>query len=201
MKRVRVLVISDDTLSRAGLAALIAGRDVEVAGQGALADAPALAASREPDVVAWDVGPGVENRAGPGLADVPVVALLWDDTQAAAAIAAGARGIVLRETAPDRLVAALQAVARGLVVIDPALPDLVPRARPPVSDLVEPLTPRENEVLQLLAEGRSNKSIASRLGISEHTAKFHVNAILGKLGATTRTEALAHAARLGLVLL
>jgi two-component system, NarL family, nitrate/nitrite response regulator NarL len=196
---VRVLVISDDALARAGLAALIATPDVVVVGQGTLADAVALGASREPDVIAWDLGPGVPGAAD--LGDAPVVALLWDETQEAAAVAAGARGIVLRDTAPDRLVAALQAVGRGLVVIDPALPDLLPRRRAATSDLVEPLTPRENEVLQLLAEGRSNKSIAARLGISEHTAKFHVNAILGKLGATTRTEALAQAARLGLVLL
>lgn len=195
----RVLVISDDALARSGLAGLIEGRDVEVVGQGALADAPALAAARDPDVVAWDLGP--EVPVDPGLADAPVLAVLWDESQGPAAVAAGARGVVLRETAPERLVAALEAVARGLVVIDPVLADLLPRRRPTGSDLVEALTPREDEVLQLLAEGRSNKSIAARLGISEHTAKFHVNAILGKLGASTRTEALAHAARLGLVLL
>ena len=128
------------------------------------------------------------------------MAILWDDAQGAAAVAAGAGGVVLRDTAPERLVSALEAVAQGLVVIDPLLAELLPRRRI-AADLVEPLTPRENEVLQLLAEGRSNKSIAARLGISEHTAKFHVNAILGKLGAATRTEALAQAARLGLVLL
>ena len=72
----------------------------------------------------------------------------------------------------------------------------------PVADaLVEPLTPREAEVLQLLAEGLTNRRIAERLGISEHTAKFHVNAILGKLGARSRSEAIAQAARLGLLLL
>jgi two-component system, NarL family, nitrate/nitrite response regulator NarL len=198
---VRVLVISDDALARAGLAALIAGRDVSVVGQGAPGDAAALAVSSQPDVVAWDLGPGAETPADIGLADVPALAILWDEAQGPAAVASGARGIVLRDTAADRLVAALEAVARGLVVLDPALADLLPRRRSAPSDLVEPLTPRENEVLQLLAEGRSNKSIASRLGISEHTAKFHVNAILGKLGAATRTEALAQAARLGLVLL
>jgi two-component system, NarL family, nitrate/nitrite response regulator NarL len=64
-----------------------------------------------------------------------------------------------------------------------------------------PLTPREMEVLQLVAEGLTNRRIAGRLGISEHTAKFHVNAILGKLGASSRSEAVAQAARLGLVLL
>ena len=64
---------------------------------------------------------------------------------------------------------------------------------------MEPLTPREREVLGLLAEGLTNRAIAERLGISEHTAKFHVNAILGKLGVETRTEAVGEAARLGLV--
>ena len=147
------------------------------------------------------MGPGSDTSAEPGFPDVPVVAVLWDEEQGAAALAAGVRGVVLRDMLSDRLVAALEAVARGLVVIDPALADLLPRRRAVTAELVEPLTPRENEVLQLLAEGRSNKSIAARLGISEHTAKFHVNAILGKLGAATRTEALAQAARLGLVLL
>ena len=67
--------------------------------------------------------------------------------------------------------------------------------------LVEPLTPREMEVLQLLAQGLANKAIAERLGISDHTAKFHVNAILGKLDAESRTEAIVQAVRLGLVIL
>jgi DNA-binding NarL/FixJ family response regulator len=199
MEIVRVLVISDDALARAGLASLVAGREVSVVGQGAPEDAAALLASSQPDVVAWDLGPAAEPLGG--AADVPLVAILWDEAQGPVAVAAGARGIVLRDTAPERLVAALEAAARGLVVLDPALAQLLPRRRPSPPDLVEPLTPRENEVLQHLAEGRSNKSIAARLGISEHTAKFHVNAILGKLGAGTRTEALAQAARLGLVLL
>ncbi|HTN52694.1 MAG TPA: helix-turn-helix transcriptional regulator, partial [Anaeromyxobacter sp.] len=72
---------------------------------------------------------------------------------------------------------------------------------PPLSPLVEPLTPREAEVLSLLAEGLSNRAIAARLGISEHTAKFHVGAVLGKLGAESRSEAVSLAARLGLVVL
>ncbi|HZY06001.1 MAG TPA: response regulator transcription factor, partial [Anaeromyxobacteraceae bacterium] len=71
----------------------------------------------------------------------------------------------------------------------------------PAPALDEPLTPRELEVLGLLAEGLPNKAIAARLGISEHTAKFHVNAILGKVGAESRSEAIVRAARLGLVVL
>ena len=66
---------------------------------------------------------------------------------------------------------------------------------------LEPLTARELEVLRLLSDGMTNKEIASRLGITEHTIKFHVNAILGKLSAETRTEAVVHAARLGIVTL
>jgi DNA-binding CsgD family transcriptional regulator len=75
------------------------------------------------------------------------------------------------------------------------------RAPATVADSVDPLTPRESEVLQLMAEGLPNKLIADRLGISEHTAKFHVNAILTKLGAQGRTEAVVRAARLGLIIL
>ncbi|HMK93517.1 MAG TPA: response regulator transcription factor [Thermoleophilia bacterium] len=101
----------------------------------------------------------------------------------------------------DRLAAALSAAARGLVVLDDALEGMLPRTREVEEALPEQLTPREREVLGLLAEGLSNKAIASRLGISDHTAKFHVNAILGKLGAETRTEAIVHAVRLGLILL
>ena len=71
-------------------------------------------------------------------------------------------------------------------------------ARDP-ADLVEELTPRETEVLQLLADGLTNKAIAQRLGISDHTVKFHVNAVLGKLGAQSRTEAVVRASRLGLL--
>ena len=67
--------------------------------------------------------------------------------------------------------------------------------------LVEPLTPRELEVLRLMAEGLPNKTIAARLEISEHTVKFHVNTILGKLGVASRTEAVVRATRLGLILL
>jgi len=89
----------------------------------------------------------------------------------------------------------------GLLVVDESFGETVVRPMPPVDALVEPLTPRETEVLQLLAEGLTNRRIGERLAISEHTAKFHVNAILGKLDARSRGEAIAHAARLGLLLL
>jgi DNA-binding NarL/FixJ family response regulator len=97
------------------------------------------------------------------------------------------------------LAAAIAAVARGLFVADPAL---VPARSPrPSTRDVEDLTPREHEVLQQLAAGLSNKEIASRLAISEHTVKFHVNALLAKLDAESRTEAVVRGVRLGLVIL
>jgi DNA-binding NarL/FixJ family response regulator len=98
-------------------------------------------------------------------------------------------------------VTAVRAVAADLTVLDGAARDALVSRRAAAEPLVEPLTPREREVLALLAQGMANRAIGERLQISEHTAKFHVNAILGKLGAETRTEALVHAARLGLVLL
>ena len=124
--------------------------------------------------------------------DRPVLALIAARAEAAEAIAAGARGVVLRSSPARRIHAALAAVAEGLFVTDD---------RTPAESMIEPLTNREAEVMQLLAAGRTNKEIASRLGISEHTVKFHVNGILGKLGVDTRTEAVVTAARLGLVVL
>ena len=129
-----------------------------------------------------------------------VLAVLAEEGQAGEALGAGARGVILRDASGPRLAAAVQAVAEGLIVLDAGAAESVLRPRPAFPAAVETLTPREQEVLQLLAQGLSNKLIAARLGISDHTVKFHVNAILGKLGAQSRTEALAQAARLGLVL-
>jgi two-component system nitrate/nitrite response regulator NarL len=131
-----------------------------------------------------------------------VVALLPDETSAADAWVAGARGLLLREVTAEQLVAALGAAVQGLTVLDPTLAD----ALRPIGDLApaplaEELTPRELEVLQLLAEGLSNRAIAYQLDISEHTVKFHVNAIMSKLGAQSRTEAAVRATRMGLILL
>jgi DNA-binding NarL/FixJ family response regulator len=120
----------------------------------------------------------------------------------AEAVAAGAKGALPRHPDPAPLTAAVSAVSVGLVVIDPVFPTTVQPVRSGPPDLpAEEMTPREIEVLQLLAEGLSNKQIAQQLGISEHTVKFHVDAILGKLGAHSRTEAVTRAARLGLIVL
>jgi len=134
---------------------------------------------------------------------------------------AGVRAVLPRNVTRSELAAAIEAVAVGLLVFHPADADLLPALRPGEPDagpgpnpglgfssppqlneqLVEPLTRREIEVLQLLAGGLGNKEIASRLNISEHTAKFHVASIMSKLGAASRTEAVTLGIRHGLVML
>jgi DNA-binding NarL/FixJ family response regulator len=116
-------------------------------------------------------------------------------------LGAGASGVLGRDADADRLAAAARAAAEDLLVVERALSEGALRIRPAAETLVEPLTPRELEVLQLLGQGLSNRALAERLHISEHTAKFHVNAILGKLGAQSRAEAVAQGVRLGLLLL
>ena len=202
MNTPRVLIVADDPLARAGLAALLADQDgCTVVGQVAATDS--LLASQDvyqPDVILWDPGwePDLSSDRLTDLAEggVPVVALLSASDQATAAWAAGARGLLRRDTGTEALLAAIAAAAQGLAVIDPALAPPLPLAHP---GSPETLTPRELEVLRLLAEGLPNKAIALRLDISEHTVKFHLNAILGKLGAQSRTEAVVQAIRLGLV--
>jgi DNA-binding NarL/FixJ family response regulator len=200
----RVLIVGDDPLARGGLAVLLAGETgVEVLGQASPgAEAASSVAGLVPEAVLWDLG--VSPRSVPeGIGALPaVVVLAADEELAAQALAAGARGVLPRDAGGRRLAAALCAAARGLVTLDESFAGALLRPQPPVPvPLVEPLTPREVEVLQLLAEGLSNKEIGSRLGISESTAKFHVNAILSKLGAQGRTDAVVRAVRMGLIML
>ena len=205
---IRVLIIADDPLARAGLAALLDDRE-EIALLGQVGAGPRLLDNLdlyEPDVIVWDLGWDAEE-APSELADLedvdlPLLALLPHEALASVAWAAGAAGILLRDTGGRRLVAAIVAISYGLRVLDPTFSSAA-GAPPTVEEppLAEPLTPREQEVLQLLAEGLANRAIAQELGISEHTVKFHVNAIMGKLDAQSRTEAVVRATRLGLILL
>lgn len=206
MNELGVLIVADDPLARAGLARLLAEQPGcavvgQVAGE---VDWAATLETYRPDVLVWDLGwdptPNLERLSG--LRDVPIVALLPDQAHAADAWAAGARGLLLREADAASLVSALKAVAQGLVALDPSLAStLVPAREQAPAPPVEELSPRELQVLRLMAEGLPNKAIAQRLEISEHTVKFHVNAILGKLGVQSRTEAVVHATRLGLIFL
>jgi DNA-binding NarL/FixJ family response regulator len=143
-------------------------------------------------------------------AEAAIVALL-DDGDAAAAMAAleaGADAVLARTPTAAEIAAAIKAVAHGFAVLPRPLVALL-REGTVLADALParaeadaiPLTPRELEVLAAMADGASNKTIARRLGISFHTAKFHVAAILAKLDADTRTEAVAKAAQRGLVML
>lgn len=136
----------------------------------------------------------------------PIV-LLAPDADAAFTLEqfqAGVRAVLPPDASPAAILAAVEAVAGGLAAIDPQeLESLLGTGRPALQSVEDngTLTPRELEVLRMMAEGAANKSIAWKLGISEHTVKFHVASILGKLGAGTRTEAVTIGIRKGLVLI
>ena len=203
----RLALAAEDPLARGALSRTLAdsgGESLTLTAAGTLAELEA-ARTEPPDVVLWDVGlrlNGAEGRLEAPELGAPVLALVPDEAAGELALAAGARGLLFRDAAPGALLAALQAVARGLTVFEPTLSLLRPTSRAAASPTSpEALTPREREVLSLLAEGLSNKAIADRLAISEHTAKFHVNAVLAKLGVQRRTEAVVRAARMGLVTL
>jgi two-component system, NarL family, response regulator YdfI len=135
---------------------------------------------------------------------LPVV-LMVDTSDTAlvnSALRSGVRAVISREATAEEIESAIQAVNSGLIVLAAeSLPELLTDVRPVAEALAEPLSERELEVLDVIAEGLSNKLIAHRLGISEHTVKTHVASIFAKLGATTRTEAVSLAIRRGLVML
>jgi DNA-binding NarL/FixJ family response regulator len=209
MEELRVLVVSDDPLARRGLALLLGSQEGFVVAGPIGVDDDWPEAGGAPDAAVWDLGLGarfgLERLRGSGPSAPPAVAIVADDIDARDALAAGARAVLSRDADGGSLAAALRAVVQGLIVLDDTFAAALLREGPETSEsppeLLENLTPRESEVLQLLTQGLANKVIAQRLGISDHTVKFHVNAILGKLGAETRTEAVVHAARLGIVVL
>jgi two-component system, NarL family, nitrate/nitrite response regulator NarL len=131
-----------------------------------------------------------------------------DNEEIVRALGAGARAVLDRSASRNEIIAAVKAVTAGLIVVAPQLLATLFNEAPFADALSKDndpgrarLTPRELEVLVAMADGASNKAIARRLGISFHTAKFHVAAILAKLDADSRTEAVAKAAQLGLVML
>jgi DNA-binding NarL/FixJ family response regulator len=205
-----VIVVGDDPLARAGLASLLTETtELDVVAQIATDESLVDAfLTYGPDAVLWDLGWTSESSSWRDrLSDLAesgasVVTLLPEATYSTEVWSAGARGLLSREADPASIQAALNAVSQGLAAIDPALGGgLLPNTDETQGFQLEELTTREHEVLELLAEGLSNRSIAYKLEISEHTVKFHVNAILRKLGAQSRTEAVVRATRSGLILL
>lgn len=203
---VRVVAVAEDLLARAGLADLLErASGLEVVAQAASGNELRAAISAyQPDALVWDVGWSEERNAWQERVNAQVergmvvITLLSDAGQATEAWACGARAVLSREAGPQKIAAAVQAVHAGLLATEPAY------FRSPHAEFDPPdesLTQRELEVLNLVAEGLSNRAIAFRLEISEHTVKFHVNGILRKLGAQSRTEAVVRATRIGLLLL
>jgi len=205
--KITVLLVDDHSLVRRGFRRLLEDDpDLEVIGEGQNGeDAIRLAAELSPRVIVMDCAmPGINGLAATRtiLQRSPDVAILMlsmhaEETLVRQALEAGARGYVLKNALDLDLASAVTRVAAGETVLDPSVsrPDALK------GDHGHGLTPRELEVLAAMADGASNKAIARRLGISFHTAKFHVAAILAKLNADSRTEAVTRAAQLGLVML
>ncbi|MBE2221908.1 MAG: response regulator transcription factor [Anaerolineae bacterium] len=207
MKNLSLLLVSDDPLARAGLAYLLTEQlHYQIAEQinsQTWLDSSDFEDEVLPDAVVWDLGWEISlsvSELEPS--DMPVLALVSDEELAAEIWSAGIRAIVRRDAEPEQVDAALQAVVKGFVVLEPTfVAQLFAVMVGGETGMQENLTPRELEVLKLLAEGNTNKAIAQQLEVSSHTVKFHVNGLMGKLNAQSRTEAVVRATRLGLIAL
>src|SRR3954471_2060147 len=217
-KEIRVLIAYGDTLGRAGLRALIdAERDISVvASVGDGEEALALAREIQPDVVVIDIGlPGVDGvevtrrlvaDAGSPGTNVLILSASEGDEEVFASLRAGASGFLLRETDPAGLVDGVRAVAAGEAALSPSalrrvIADLASKPDPglPGPEQLDELTPREREVMALVAAGLSNDEIAEHLVISRATAKTHVSRVLRKLHARDRAQLVTIAYETGLV--
>jgi two-component system response regulator DegU len=220
---ITVVIVDDHPVVRAGMRAVLdAAADITVVAEGASGgDALRLVAQHRPDVLVLDVNlPDPAPGSGQVLNGVEVTRQLraqdattailvltaYDDSQTVfGLLESGATGYVLKDEALETLVSAVRAAARGESWLSPAVArQVMHRAvgqtapEPPRSPPL-PLTPREMEVLQLLAQGLDNAAIAQRLVLTRRTVQNHVSNIYGKLGVTTRTEAALYAIRHGLV--
>jgi len=203
---IRVFVAAPSAALRLALRARLEGSGLAVVGDGPTPDgAPTdvdvvVLGDAERVLMSADSRGAVESRA--------VVVLADDERPAGTLRGLPLRGwaLVPRDASAADLHAATVAAAQGFTVVPATLAArLLPPRRPALAERLEtpaePLTPREREVLDLLAHGLTNRQIAERLGISEHTAKFHVAAVSAKLGATGRTEAVSLGVRHGLITL
>jgi NarL family two-component system response regulator YdfI len=204
---VRVAIAAFSDVACAQIETLVAAeKDLCVVGSAASTALADLLRRADPDVLLVDIG-SETAEALEHIAEqiaLPATVLLSSNPHSVQQLLGlGVRAVLPSRTSAARLVAAVKAVAAGLIVVDErttgvgALGEYEERRE---RETVDALTPREVEVLQLLAEGLPNKEIAKALVISEHTVKFHLAAIFGKLGATSRTEAVAIGIRRGLVM-
>ena len=216
MTALRVLLVDDHEVVRAGLRAVLeTEQGIEVVGEAGTADqAVERALSLKPDIVLLDVRLGEGADVG-GIAACREIRSLLPDARIVmfssygeretvlSSILAGASGYLTKNVGRSQLIAALRAAGRGESLLDPSV------TKPVLEKLVQlssasrktgdPLSEREKEVLLLVAKGHTNREIAAKLVISEHTARNHVSHILDKLGMSRRSEAAAYAGKLGLL--
>lgn len=193
---ISVLVAAGSFVVRAGLKALVEqAPECRVAGSAGSGNLVEQAIELHPDVVLWQISPDEDPAAAlHALPHQPVVLLTSNPPHEL--IRAGARGVLPPGVSGIQIGIALQAAAADLVVLSPDS-----TTSPAASQAASGLTARETEVLRMIAEGLANKEIAYRLGLSEHTVKFHVSALLGKLGAGSRAEAVGAGIRQGIIML
>ncbi|MCW8944032.1 MAG: response regulator, partial [Sedimenticola sp.] len=200
----RILLIDDHALFRIGLQELLQRRGINVIGAfGNCEEGIELAASDKPDVVLLDMRmpdmTGIEVLAvlrGKGLT-MPIAMLTTsrEESDVINSLQGGAQGYLLKDMEPDELINALRAIVGGATIVAPELMGVLAKAvqgetqEPATRDIFADLTPREGEILCLLADGQSNKVIARNLGISDGTVKLHVKSILRKLNVHSRVEA------------
>jgi DNA-binding NarL/FixJ family response regulator len=212
---IRVLVVDDHDLFRAGLSSLLAAQpDIEVVAQASGGRMGVrLADELQPDVILMDVrmpdleGPDATREILERHPSARIVALtvVSDDEDVAAVVEAGACGFLAKDAPIDNVITAVRAAASGVAWLAPRAAEVVlGRVRrggadeTPEPGLIDELSPREREVLRLIARGKENAEIAQELGISPRTAKNHVSNILVKLGMPSRIQAAIYAVRRGL---
>jgi DNA-binding NarL/FixJ family response regulator len=220
-KPIRVLICAASSFTRAGLERLLEKQSsLQVVGGITTTNGLQQAiAESDPDVVFLQIEDRLQQMRWEGLIvlGVPIVLLAEsvDLLGTAAAIAAGVQGILVGDVTGSELAATATSAASGLLTLSGDLADLVrqgllahssenadsyaPDVAHITDDFPEHLTLREREVLEMMSEGLSNKEIAAQLNISAHTVKFHISSILGKLGASSRTEATTIGLRRGLI--
>ncbi len=210
---IRVLIVDDQEMVRAGFGALLnAQPDIEVVGQaGDGAQAITAAAELRPDVILMDVRmPVMDGLAAAreilSVPDAPRVIMLTTfdlDDYVYAALRAGASGFLLKHSTPDELAGAVRVVAAGDALLAPSvtrrLVEDFTRAQPATTVAPDKLTPRETDVLRLVARGLSNRQIAAELVLAEQTVKSHVSSMLTKLDLRDRAQAVVYAYESGVV--
>lgn len=213
MAKIKVLIVEDHALTRTGLrTALDCNASLEVVGEASDGEAGLEEALRlKPDVAVVDIGlPGIDGieltrRIRRDLPKTKVLILTMHDMddEVIATLAAGADAYCLKSADPERIVDAVKAAASGGAYFDPGIAHVVLRAfnRPEVtaSAAGSPLTPRETDILQLIAGGTSNAEIAQQLSIGLGTVKGHIRDLMEKLSASDRTHAAVIALRRGLI--